>query len=319
MLSARHLLAIGTTSGAGTLNVSGAVFDFNTAAVTTPITFDAATNVVGGTVTIPATEQLTMIGGTLSAAVVNQGLLLAHRTAVLRGTLTTAAGTLVNALGAVITPLTGAGGPRTLAAQLDNQSTITIGNPVGMTLAKASAVHTNRGTIAVTGGTFTLTQTGTTPTFTNTGTVNVASSRTWSATGGVVTNASTPTPGSIIGAGTVSFGSTTFVNDGVVAPAGALAAGILNYTGPFALGAAATLNLELGGTAVSAYDKLAISGTAALGGTLNVTLFGGFTPIVGATFSIMTYSGTPTGAFTTTNLPPGCSASPLSGQLLITC
>jgi hypothetical protein len=186
-----------------------------------------------------------------------------------------------------------------------------------MTLARASAAHTNSGTINITGGTFTLTQTGTTPTFTNTGTVNVASSRTWSATGGTVTNANTPTVGSITGAGTVSFGSTTFINNGIVAPGGALAAGILNHTGPFAMGSAATLNLELGGFLTTQYDKLAISGTAALGGTINVTLLGTFVP-TGGTFTIMTYSGPATGS-PTINLPPGCTGAPASGVFTITC
>ena len=189
-----------------------------------------------------------------------------------------------------------------------------------MTLAKTEADHVNSGTIAVTGGTFTLTQTGTSPTFTNSGTVNVASTRTWSATGGVVTNANTPSAGSITGAGTVNFGSTTFVDDGIVAPGGALAAGILNYTGPFAMGTSATLNLEIGGlTAGTQYDRLAIAGTFARGGTLNVTLISGFTPSPGPIFTIMTYSGPPTGAFSTINLPPGCTANAGDGALTITC
>ena len=57
-----------------------------------------------------------------------------------------------------------------------------------------------------------------------------------------------------------------------------------------------------------AFDQVAISGTATLSGTLNVTLFNGFAPATGNVFVIMTYTGTPVGNFTTILLPPGCSA-----------
>src|SRR6185436_6325536 len=68
-------------------------------------------------------------------------------------TFTVTAGTLVNAPGATITPLVGgSNGARILAAQLDNQGTLTIANPAGMTLSKSGAQHTNSGTITLAGG-----------------------------------------------------------------------------------------------------------------------------------------------------------------------
>src|SRR5438477_13074771 len=79
------------------------------------------------------------------------------------------------AAGATISPLQGAGGLRTIAAQLDNQSTLTIGDPQGLTFGRAGAVSTNSGTIAVTTGSLTLNQSGTTPSFTNTGTITLRS------------------------------------------------------------------------------------------------------------------------------------------------
>jgi hypothetical protein len=226
------------------------------------------------------------------------------------------AGTLVNAPGAVLTGAVGANGPRTLAAQLNNQSTITITSS-DLTLSKGSAQHVNSGTINVSGGNFTVTQSGTSPTFTNRGTVHVASGRFWTATGGTVINADTPTSGWITGTGTVSFGSTTLANNGIVAPASSLAAGILNYTGNFSMASPAALNIELGGTGGTQYDRLAVSGTATLNGTINVSLFGGFTPSSGNTFTIMTYasqSGTPT-----INPPAGCFPTLGPTALTITC
>lgn len=56
------------------------------------------------------------------------------------------------------------------------------------------------------------------------------------------------------------------------------------------------MHIELGGTtAGTEYDHLAISGEAALNGTVHVTLIDGFTPAAGDAFNIVTY-GSWTGA-----------------------
>ncbi len=52
-----------------------------------------------------------------------------------------------------------------------------------------------------------------------------------------------------------------------------------------------------------------VSGSAALSGTLNVSLIGGFTPKLGDVFTIIA-SGLVTGQFITTNLPLGASLIP---------
>ena len=63
------------------------------------------------------------------------------------------------------------------------------------------------------------------------------------------------------------------------------------------------LTMELSGTAQgSGYDHLNVTGTAALGGTLVVTLINGFTPAAGASFDFL--DGNTTGSFANISLPP---------------
>jgi hypothetical protein len=79
------------------------------------------------------------------------------------------------------------------------------------------------------------------------------------------------------------------------------AAGTLSLIG--SLTNSGTVSLEVGGLILATqYDQLVISGAANLGGTLDVTTFGGFLPAIGNGFTLMTY-GSQTGSFSTTNLP----------------
>ena len=86
----------------------------------------------------------------------------------------------------------------------------------------------------------------------------------------------------------------TFVGDlvnwgGTVAPGGS--AGTTIVQGSYIQTAAGTLEIELGGLAPgSGHDKLNISGPAALGGTLAISLISDFTPQVSDEFEIMTYA-----------------------------
>ncbi len=64
------------------------------------------------------------------------------------------------------------------------------------------------------------------------------------------------------------------------------------------------LYMELGGTIPdSQYDQLLVSGTATLGGTLDVDLINGFTPAVGNTFALV-QAGVLSGSFAGLTLPP---------------
>jgi CSLREA domain-containing protein len=108
--------------------------------------------------------------------------------------------------------------------------------------------------------------------------------------------------GTLSGVGTVT--GTVINNGGQVSPGAS--PGILTISGNYTQTAAGVLNIEIGGVNVGLdYDRLAVSGTVSLGGTLNVTLINGFTPTPPQSFQFLTATGTPTGDFATKNLPPG--------------
>jgi len=64
----------------------------------------------------------------------------------------------------------------------------------------------------------------------------------------------------------------------------------------------AALKIEIAGVATSEFDQVAVSGTATLGGRLNVSLPGGFAPAVGDAFDILTGSSV-SGTFDSWSLP----------------
>jgi hypothetical protein len=82
---------------------------------------------------------------------------------------------------------------------------------------------------------------------------------------------------------------------------------LFSVSGNYTQTSAATLAVQLGGTPGSGqFGRLAVTGTAALDGTLTVSLASGYTPSAGDSFQVLTFSGA-TGGFATTNLPPGAS------------
>ena len=88
-------------------------------------------------------------------------------------------------------------------------------------------------------------------------------------------------------------------NEGSVSPGDSL--GTLNLSVNYPTTLTSDLNIEIGGTTVdSLYDQLNITGTATLGGTLNISLVNSFIPALGDTFEILTYSSY-TGNFNTIN------------------
>jgi hypothetical protein len=142
--------------------------------------------------------------------------------------------------------------------------------------------------------------------FTNNGAIELTSTgSTYSAnltvTTGTLTNAAAGTISALTGTGGTRTISAQLNNLGTLnlTPG---AAGTLTVSG--ALTTSGVINMELGGLTVGTqYDRLAVTGSATLGGTLNVTNFGGFVPATGNTFTILTTSsGTVAGTFATTNL-----------------
>ncbi|MGE0559485.1 MAG: beta strand repeat-containing protein [Burkholderiales bacterium] len=106
--------------------------------------------------------------------------------------------------------------------------------------------------------------------------------------------------GQLSGVGTISgnLTSNNTLNIG-------LSPGTMSVTGNLTLGVASTLNVELGGTTQGVnYDLLQVTGNATLDGTLNATLFGGFTGAAGNVFDVITYASR-TGDFATVNFPAG--------------
>jgi hypothetical protein len=123
--------------------------------------------------------------------------------------------------------------------------------------------------------------------------------------GGVLNNVAGGTITTLTGGG----GSRTIVgtvnNVGLidVVPSGA---GQLSITG--SLSNSGTINIDLGGLgAGTSYDRIAVSGAVTLGGTLNVSLLPGYTPVTGNAFGVMTY-GSVSGDFATYTLPGGLAA-----------
>ncbi len=82
--------------------------------------------------------------------------------------------------------------------------------------------------------------------------------------------------------------------------------------GNIAFSSGSTLNIDIGGTTPgSQYDQIISSGTPTLAGTLSLSPYGGFVPVAGDKFIVMTYPGA-TGTFssiTGTSPAPGLSYS----------
>ncbi len=104
--------------------------------------------------------------------------------------------------------------------------------------------------------------------------------------------------GTLNGDGTIS-GAVS--NGGVVAPGSTV--GALHVSGSYTQTAAGKLQIELSGTTPGTqFDRLTVTGAVTLGGTLQVSLTGGFTPTIGNSFDVLDW-GTLSGTFSTLVLP----------------
>src|SRR5512143_2777461 len=116
--------------------------------------------------------------------------------------LTVTNGSLTNAAGAHLNSLPGTGGARTLTAQLANQGTLTVSQP--LTINHGSAAHTNSGTVALAAN-LTLNQSGVSPSFTHSGTLTIQAGDTLILNSGAFNYAG----GAIGGLGAITFSSVT--------------------------------------------------------------------------------------------------------------
>ena len=160
-----------------------------------------------------------------------------------------------------------------------------------------------------------------TPFFSQADTLNIASGSTFSTVNGFTNE------GVIAGNGTIDLGGgvSTLTNAGTISPGGPGTAGTLFINGNLTLTSSSLLEIDLGVSSSSSRvflgggiqdDRLEVSGTAILGGTLNATLAPGYIPLAGTTIDIITASSfsdgstsLPIGSFTTTNLPTDFSGS----------
>ena len=90
------------------------------------------------------------------------------------------------------------------------------------------------------------------------------------------------------------------------------APGIITITGDYTQSPAATLDVDLGGTAYSEYNQLQVSGTATLAGTLEVALIDGFSISPLEVFQVLTYD-TLVDTFATYEDPTGGTLYPSYG------
>src|SRR5579859_6848656 len=211
-------------------------------------------------------------------------------------TLTVASGILVNTGLITLTEGNSCGcGTRTLAAQLDNRGTLAALGSNTLTLSQPGANQTSSGTIELSLGSLAISSAAS---FTNSGTITVGASHTLTLGGVQLNNAS---GGTLSGGGTVA-GDVS--NAGTVDPGGPGTAGTLTITGTYTQTSTGVLNADIGGTtAGTQFDQLNASGSAVLGGTLNVALINGFTPASGQIFPVLTFASE-TGTFSAVNQPP---------------
>jgi hypothetical protein len=110
--------------------------------------------------------------------------------------------------------------------------------------------------------------------------------------------------GSVTGSGSIT-GSVANAA-GVISPGNSI--GTLNFNGNYSQAGGGALSIELGGRNSGQFDQLTVTGSAALSGTLNVSLVNNFAPSIGDQFHILSSSSL-SGAFDTLNVPGGMSLS----------
>ncbi len=287
----------------GTLNIAGSVsmqnLDFNggtlggagTLTVNALMNWTAGTINDSGSLSIPAGAQLNISGAS--------DKFLQQRTINNSGTTAwTGTGIIWASVGAVFNNLAGG----TFDAQNDSAFNYQCG-PCGV------PTFNNAGTFRKSAGSGTTTINGGVI-FNNTGTVNAQSGTLRFVDGFAQTAGSTNLSGGHLSGGTLNIQGGSLAGTGIitasvtnaaqVSPGGSGAAGTLAIVGNYTQASGGTLNVELGGTGAGTFDKLTVSGSATLNGTLNVSTIGGFTPASGNAFQVMTYSSR-SGAFATVN------------------
>ncbi|HEX8172891.1 MAG TPA: hypothetical protein VF824_20320 [Thermoanaerobaculia bacterium] len=306
----------------------------------TAATVDGAFN-LGGKLFLSGSGTFNSASGATAGALILSGTLTGSANLTLTssivsswdgGTMSGSGTTFVNGSGIDVT---GNNGPMYLARDLEigNSSTMLWNSLNGLALENGVTL-TNNGTLSllkpgpiqqgtgggsvVNNGTTTRNSFGGTlpfaPPFTNNGTVQLVSGNI-SFDGGYTQDAGSTDVGA---ATTLSSPLTIPLNGGVLQGSGIVDAnvsnsggnvkpgtspGLLTINGNYAQGTGGTLTVELGGTiAGTDYDRLAVTGSATLGGALVASFVNSFTPSNGNIFDVLTYSSA-TGTFNSETLP----------------
>lgn len=141
---------------------------------------------------------------------------------------------------------------------------------------QANAAFTNAGTLTV----------GTGSSFTKTGIYTQSAASANTIVHGTLTCTSVSLAGGVL-QGTGMLMGNVSNSGGVIRPG--TSPGILTINGDFTQTTGGTLELEIGGTAETAFDQLHITGTATLGGTLEAELINGYVPTYGNTFAVLQF------------------------------
>ena len=263
--------------GTGTLNISGGTVSCDWSSIGSATNSNGSVTVSSGTWAITH-DIMVGISGTGTLNIGGSGVVSVGNGT---GILTLASGT-----GSVGTLNLGTGG----TAGTLNAAVVTSGSGT----ATVNFNHTGDYTFApVLSGSLSVNKLGS-------GTTNLTGSNTYTGpttiqsgallVNGSITSDVTVWHGGLLGGGGTIFGNVT--NQGVVSPGNS--PGTLTINGNYTQTATGTLLMQLASPTV--YDKLVVTGTATLGGTLQVSLLNGYTPKKGETFTYLT-AGHITGAF----------------------
>ena len=314
----------------GTTSVNGATVGFTPASTITSL--GATLTVTLGNLNLASGDPIALTALNLSA-----GTLSGSDNVTVTGVMTWSGGTMSGSGTTTIVAggtLDLLGAAKNLGRNLNNAGTATVsGTAVIWTMANEAVFNNqasgsfeiqNDGTIANSGtgstfnnlGTFSRSVSSGTATigvvFSNAGTVNAQSgvlsftgTYTQTAGGMHLTGGDILSNGAVNIQGGVLDGNGNIAGGLVVSGSGQLSPGaspgVITIAGNYTQSSPAALNIELSGTGAGQFDHVAASGSAAIGGTLNVTLLA-FAPSPGDTFPLLTYASQ-VGSFGTLNLP----------------